>query len=212
MVDIRSDGVGAAAALIAKRVPEPVTMVGGTARPEPVAGIASAALKALASVHSFFSNLGWGVHAIPEDLPFDDFREAHGVGSAETSMNSVTAAPIVDRAVRPYDRFPKRDRCQRRDRCPRLPVAERREDRLGDLTVRARRPRGWMPKQSGLLLQVDLEEGLLRSPTIDIRPDLDPRVGIVWGDRPALESGTIGARSLPDDLASPVTRGCRHQM
>ncbi|MCU1495705.1 MAG: hypothetical protein JWO62_3469 [Acidimicrobiaceae bacterium] len=212
MVDIRWEGVGAAAALIANRVPEPVTIVGGTAWPEPVAGIVSAALKVLATVHSFFSNLGWGVHTKPEGLPFDDSRESRDVGSAETSTNSVTTAPIVDRAVRPNDRRPKHDRCQRHDRCPRPPVAELREDRLGDLGVRGRRERGWKPNQPGLLLREDLEEGLLTSPTADIRPDLDPRVGIVWGDRPSLDSGTIGARSLPDDPASPVTRGRRLQM
>ncbi|MCU1491446.1 MAG: hypothetical protein JWM85_2851 [Acidimicrobiaceae bacterium] len=194
-----SDEIGAATASVTKPGPEPVGIVGDIAWPEPVAGIVVAPPKALITVDILSSNAGWGVHSVLGDLPLHDFEGARGVRGAKTSTNSVNMA-IADRAVL----------CD--DRCPKVLGGEPREDRRGDLAVRARRARGWEPKPPGFRLRVDLGEGLLTSPKTNTRLDLDPDVGILCADELPLDSEALGVRCLPDAPASSMTGRHRYQL
>jgi NAD(P)-dependent dehydrogenase (short-subunit alcohol dehydrogenase family) len=74
MVDIRRDELDTAAAAVAKRGPEPVTIVGDTSRPGTATAVVDDAVKALGRVDCLHSNVGFGVHVVPEEISFEDYE------------------------------------------------------------------------------------------------------------------------------------------
>ncbi len=75
MVDIRSEPLEQAAHEVAGLGLPPVTVVGDTSRPEGASAIVEAVLAAVPRVDILFSNVGSGVHTVPEDLSFELFED-----------------------------------------------------------------------------------------------------------------------------------------
>ena len=75
MVDIRSEPLEQAAHEVAGRGLPPVTVVGDTSRPEGASAIVEAVLAAVPRVDILFSNVGSGVHTVPEELSFELFED-----------------------------------------------------------------------------------------------------------------------------------------
>jgi NAD(P)-dependent dehydrogenase (short-subunit alcohol dehydrogenase family) len=76
MVDVRPGPLEEAAATVAAAATgaAPVTAVGDTSSPEGAQAIVASVLAAVPSVEVLFSNVGTGVHTVPEDLSFDEFE------------------------------------------------------------------------------------------------------------------------------------------
>jgi NAD(P)-dependent dehydrogenase (short-subunit alcohol dehydrogenase family) len=76
MVDLRAEPLEEAAKHVAGRAtgPSPVAIVGDTSRPEGAQSILRQVLEAVPQVDVLFSNVGAGVHVVPEDLSFEEFE------------------------------------------------------------------------------------------------------------------------------------------
>ncbi|MCU1491926.1 MAG: NAD-dependent epimerase/dehydratase [Acidimicrobiaceae bacterium] len=75
LVDLNADSLEDAAEEIAGVGERPVTLVGDTSRPEGADAIVDQAVRALGRVDILFSNVGSGVHTVPEELSFEVFSD-----------------------------------------------------------------------------------------------------------------------------------------
>ena len=75
LVDLREAALEEAAEEIASQGEKPVTVTGDTSRPDGAAAIVGQTLEAVGRVHVLFSNVGTGVHIVPEELSFELFAD-----------------------------------------------------------------------------------------------------------------------------------------